>query len=115
VEVEDAYGCVNNDTITILECNPEFYFRDIPNAITANEDGVNDVWNIDKLGVYPQAVVEIFDQWGTLVWRSEPGYSRPWDGRDMRGNMVTVDSYHFVIELNDGSNDRYIGIVTVIR
>jgi len=115
VEVEDGYGCVNRDTITILECNTEFYFRDIPNAITANEDGVNDVWNIDKLSAYPQALVEIFDQWGTLVWRSEPGYSQPWDGRDMQGNYVPVDSYHFVITLNDRSNDRVVGIVTVIR
>jgi len=115
VEVEDTYGCVNSDTITILECNTEFYLRNIPNAITANEDGVNDVWNIEELGAYPQAVVEIFDQWGTLVWRSEPGYSQPWDGRDMRGNYVPVDSYHFVIKLNDRSDDRVVGIVTVIR
>jgi gliding motility-associated-like protein len=115
VKVENAYGCTNSDTINIIECNTEFYFRDIPNAITANEDGVNDVWNIEKLESYPQAVVEIFDQWGTLVWRSEPGYSLPWDGKDMHGNYVPVDSYHFVIELNDRSKDRVVGIVTVIR
>lgn len=115
VEVEDSYGCINRDTITILECELDFYFRDIPNAITANDDGINDVWNIEKLSVYPQAVVEIFDQWGTLVWRSEPGYSQPWDGRNMQGNFVPVDSYHFVIQLNDGSKNRFVGIVTVIR
>lgn len=115
VQVEDAFGCLNGDTIIILACNSEFYFRNIPNAITANEDGVNDVWNIEELGAYPQAVVEIFDQWGTLVWRSEPGYSQPWDGRNMRGNYVPVDSYHYVIKLNDMSNDRVVGIVTVIR
>jgi len=115
VEVEDENGCTNSDTIVIKECIPEFYFRDIPTAITPNDDGVNDVWNIEKLATFTEAVVEIFNRWGTLVWRSEPGYPQPWDGRDMRGNLVPMDSYHFVILLHVGSTDRVTGIITVIR
>ena len=115
VEVEDAYGCINGDTMLMEDCNAQFYFRDIPTAITPNDDGINDVWNIEKLGAYSQATVEIYDQWGTLVWRSEPGYPMPWDGRDMNGRLVPVDSYHFVISFEDGTNERYIGYVTVIR
>jgi gliding motility-associated-like protein len=115
VEVEDAYGCINSDTMWMEDCNAQFYFRDIPTAITPNDDGVNDVWNIEKLADYSQAGVEIYDQWGTLVWRSEPGYPMPWDGRDMNGRLVPVDSYHFVISFEDGTNERYIGYVTVIR
>jgi gliding motility-associated-like protein len=115
VEVEDEYGCLNSDTMIIEPCDIEFYFRDMPTAITTNDDGVNDVWNIEKLAGYTQAVMEIYDQWGTMVWRSEPGYPEPWDGRDMNGRMVPVDSYHFIIEFNDGSGDRLVGIVTVIH
>lgn len=115
VEVVDAFDCSNGDTILIEACNLEFYFRDIPTAITVNDDGVNDVWNLEKLSGYSQAVVEIFDQWGTLVWRSEPGYPDSWDGRNMHGNLVPVDSYHFVIDFNDGSSEHFIGYVTVIR
>ncbi|MEN8203729.1 MAG: gliding motility-associated C-terminal domain-containing protein, partial [Bacteroidota bacterium] len=115
VEVEDAYGCINSDTMLMEDCNTQFYFRDIPTAITANDDGINDFWNIEKLSAYSQAVIEIFDQWGTLVWRSEPGYPVPWDGRDMNGRFVPVDSYHFVIDFKDGTNEHYIGYVTVIR
>jgi gliding motility-associated-like protein len=115
VIAEDPYGCVNSDTVVIEPCEIEFYFRDMPTAITANDDGVNDVWNIEKLSGYTQAVLEIYDQWGTLVWRSEPGYPMPWDGRDMNGKLVPVDSYHFIIEFNDGSKDVLKGIVTVIR
>ena len=99
----------------INACNFEFYFRDIPTAITPNDDGINDVWNLVKLQGYSEVVVEIFDQWGTLVWRSEPGYPQPWDGRNMQGNMMPVDSYHYVISINDGSDDHAVGIVTVIR
>jgi len=115
IEVEDEYGCMNTDTVVIDECNPEFYFRDIPTAITPNNDGTNDTWIIHKLQSYSSAEVEIFNRWGTLTWKSEPGYSVPWDGRDMRGRDVPMDSYHFVIKLNTGSVDRITGIITVIR
>ncbi|RPI43077.1 MAG: gliding motility-associated C-terminal domain-containing protein [Bacteroidetes bacterium] len=115
VMVTDAYGCGSADTVVIDECNPEFYFRDIPTAITPNDDGVNDVWNLVKLSTYTQATVEIFDRWGTLVWKSEPGYSQPWDGRNMRGDLVPMDSYHYVIRLKTGSLDQITGVVTVIR
>jgi len=115
VEVENEFGCISTDEIIIKECDFENYFRGIPTAITPNNDGVNDVWNIYKLMDYPEAVMEIFDRWGTLVWRSEPGYSRPWDGRNLNGNLVPMDSYHFVIQFNNITKDQIVGIITVIR
>ncbi len=115
VIVEDEYGCISMDTIVVDECNAEYYFRDIPTAITPNGDGVNDLWNIEKLAAYTQAEVEIYDRWGTLVWKSEPGYSEPWNGKNKNGNEVPMDSYHFVITLNIGSKDRITGIITVIK
>ncbi|MDF1576384.1 MAG: gliding motility-associated C-terminal domain-containing protein, partial [Bacteroidales bacterium] len=117
VEVENEFGCLGGDTILVRNCSMNFYFRDIPTAITPGDgNGLNDFWKIDKLATFSQAVVEIFDRWGTLVWRSEPGYSTPWDGRTMRGSEVPMDSYHFVIELNTEAEKDYItGIITVIR
>jgi gliding motility-associated-like protein len=116
VEVEDAYGCANSDTLMINKCDPSDYFSDIPNAITpSNQDGINDYWKIDKLQAYPDAVVDIFDRWGRLVWRSEPGYPTPWDGRNLNGRDVPMDSYHYIILLNFGDDERVNGTVTVIR
>lgn len=115
VIVEDEFGCISMDTVIVYECNIEFYFMDIPTAITPNGDGTNDLWNIEKLAGYSRAEVEIYNRWGTLVWKSEPGYSMPWDGRDMRGNEVPMDSYHFVIDLKGGKKDRITGIITVIK
>ncbi len=114
VEVDNANGCTGTDTVLVRACDL-IHMIDIPTGITPNDDGVNDVWNIQALSQFSQAVVEIFSQWGGLIWKSEPGYSVPWDGRDMRGNQVPVDSYHFVIYFNDGSDERYVGYITVIR
>ena len=117
VEVEDLYGCMGGDTVRVRNCSVEFYFRDIPTAITPSDgNGLNDFWVIDKLQSFSQAVVEIFDRWGTLVWRSEPGYSEQWDGRNMNGQEMPMDSYHYVIQLNTGAEDDVVtGIITVIR
>ncbi len=115
VVVEDDFGCINYDTIVIDDCDPGLFFKDIPTAITPNGDGINDVWRIEKLEAYSGAVVDIYDRWGKLVFRSEPGYPDPWDGRNARGKFVPMDSYHFVILFNFGDDDRIIGTITVIR
>lgn len=115
VLVTDVYGCQNSDTVTIRDCDPNVFFRDIPTAITPNGDGKNDTWRIEKLEAYPDAEIDIYDRWGRLVFRSDPGYSQPWDGTDMSGKELPMDSYHFVIRLNFGNDDRIIGIVTIVK
>jgi len=119
VEVENEYACVGGDTIMVRNCSVEFFFRDIPTAITPSDgNGLNDFWEIDKLASFSQVVVEIYDRWGTLVWRSEPGYSNPWDGRNMKGEEMPMDSYHFLFLLNSGAegwDDHVTGIITVIK
>jgi len=115
VIVEDDFACVNYDTIIIDDCDPGVFFKDIPTAITPNGDGINDVWRIEKLEAYTDAVIDIYDRWGRLVFKSEPGYPEAWDGRKANGDFVPMDSYHFVILLNFGDDDRIIGTITVVR
>ncbi len=115
VEVIDENSCVSYDTIVIDACSPEDRFAEMPTAFTPNGDGRNDVWRIPELEPFPAAVVEIFDRWGNLVYRSEPGYSRPWDGIASDGRTMPMDSYYFVIELGDGASDPIVGTVTIIK
>lgn len=114
VIVKDAYDCENSDTIQILACSSNIYFKDMPTAFTPNDDGVNDVWRIPQLQTFPESVVEIFDRWGNLLFRSEPGYPNPWDGT-YKGKRMPMDSYYFVIILNSDGMDPITGTVTLIR
>ena len=114
VKVKDMYNCENSDTININACSSIDYFKDMPTAFTPNDDGVNDEWRIPQLQAFPQAVVEIFDRWGNMIFRSEPGYSRPWDGT-YQGRDMPVDSYYFIIRLNSGDMAPLTGTVTLIR
>jgi gliding motility-associated-like protein len=87
----------------------------MPTAFTPNGDGKNDVWNIPELQIFPLAVVEIYDRWGSLVFRSESGYSKPWDGT-WGGKEMPMDSYYYVITFNSpGGLEPMSGTVTLIK
>jgi gliding motility-associated-like protein len=108
------YGCSGGDTIMIYRCSVSDFFDNIPNAFTPNEDNVNDTWYFDEAAAFPNIRIEIFDRWGQLIFRSEIGYPEPWDGRSINGKEVPMDSYYYVIDPGDGS-DQVVGTVTVIR
>ena len=114
VEVTNPAGCSGSDEIHIQPCSPEAFFGSIANTITPNNDNVNDTWQIDEAMAYPEIEIEIFDRWGRLVWRSTRGYTENWDGRNMNGKELPMDSYFYVINLNDGS-DLMNGTITIIR
>ncbi|GEM_PF-1365612 len=107
--------CATLDTINILQCNQFKVDWGIPVAYTPNNDGVNDKWIIKKLVNFPNVTVDVYTRWGTRVFSSR-GYnsSNAWDGRDMNGNELGMDSYHYIIDLNDGS-PKLIGTVTLVR
>jgi len=86
----------------------------MPSAFTPNGDGKNDTWIIPELQNFPQAVVEIYDRWGQAVFRSESGYSNPWDGYS-GGKEMPMDSYYYVINLNSPGLEPISGTVTLIK
>jgi gliding motility-associated-like protein len=111
VTVTDANNCVVNDSVTMV---PQYETcLSIPNAISPNGDNINDYWNIDKIDLYPQAEVKIFNIWGELLWRSDKGYTRPWDGKS-NGIILPIDSYTYIIDLHNGSKP-IVGSITIMR
>jgi gliding motility-associated-like protein len=111
VVVTDANGCSFRDSVMIHPIN-EICLR-IPNAISPNGDLINDEWNIGLKELYPEMEVKIFNRWGELIWKSARGYGVPWDGRS-KGNVLPVDSYHYTIDLHNGSRPL-IGHVTIVK
>ena len=85
----------------------------IHNAFSPNGDLINDSWQIGNSEIYPEMEVTIYNRWGQSVWKSEKGYPAPWDGRS-KGADLPVDSYHYVIDLHNGSKPL-IGDITIVR
>ena len=80
----------------------------IPTAFTPNGDGANDTWIIDNL--LEDASVRIYDRHGTIIFSSDDGYTRPWDGTS-RGRSLPAVSYLYVIQ---NGPHTYRGTVTIL-
>jgi gliding motility-associated-like protein len=101
-------NCSASDGLTVKVQKGVF----IPNAFSPNNDGINDVWKIKNIELYPGATIEIYDRYGVIVYRST-GASQPWDG-SIKGKQAPAGTYYYIIDLKDGSSMRN-GSVTMLR
>jgi len=108
VTVTTEDGCTDTDEITIT-VTPRII---VLNTFSPNRDGVNETWEIQNIENYPEATVEIFNRWGSQVFKSEDTY-QPWDGT-YKGSVLPLGAYYYIIRLN--KDERPLtGSVTIIR
>jgi gliding motility-associated-like protein len=111
VRVTDLNGCTVKDSVRLKPQRETCLV--IPNIISPNGDLINDVWNIGMIELYPNVEIIIFNRWGQTLWRSERGYPHPWDGTS-NGKPLPIDSYHYIIDLHNGSKP-IVGNITVVK
>ncbi|MBN1952480.1 MAG: gliding motility-associated C-terminal domain-containing protein [Bacteroidales bacterium] len=112
--ITDYNQCRMSDTLLLYPCDLEALFRDIPNTITPDGDGVNDIWNIPYMDFFEQAELEVFDNWGRLVYRTTNVQDEPWDGTS-GGRDLPMDAYYYVLNLNMLNVEPLVGTVHIIR
>lgn len=111
VIVSDANGCQKLVTTTLGADCGELIFYDV---ITPNGDGQNDTWWVEGLEAFPENELEIYDRWGTLVFRQR-AYDNTWAGTRTNGTSLAAGAYFFVLHLNDPSAGQRAGSITLIR
>ena len=63
----------------------------LPNAFSPNGDGINERFVISGLGETEESTLEVFNRWGTIVYRSQgKQYDNSWDGTSNVGAMVSI-------------------------
>lgn len=121
VTVTDINQCTASDEIFIDAA--DYRSLRIPKAFTPNGDGANDTWIFPAPSeqgshLYPyldDVEVRIFNRWGNMVWQSS-GMFTEWDGRDLGGRALPMDSYHYIIRIKvDGKVFVYKGSITIVR
>lgn len=117
--VKDQFGCA--DTVksylkisTVKNDVNEL----IPNAISPNGDGKNDIWNLTFIETYyPNAEIEIYNRWGQRLFHST-GYKISWDGT-FEGAPLPVATYYYIINLNDPKRNEedniYKGTILLMK
>lgn len=104
-------ACYVQDTININVISGLY----IPNGITPNGDGYNDIWKIAGLQQYPNSSVTIYNIWGNEVYHSA-NYQNNWDGSTMNQNLSKdgpskSTTFYYHLKLSNGQ--EYNGYIDV--
>lgn len=98
------YSYNNIDGLELEEITPAII---IPNIITPNGDGSNDIFQLN----FPYENVVIYNRWGQSLFESNNNESY-WNGGTTSGNKVPDGTYYYVITTK---KETYKGFVQVIR
>lgn len=101
VRIENTFGCISTTSffLTTKNCPPTIY-----NAVSTNNDGMNDDFFIDGLrDIFINFKLEIYNRWGRLLWTGDN--SKPnWNGYIADGIGTTKapeGTYYYILYLND--------------
>ena len=111
VTVSDLNGC--NVQLTVTVTITEDFNVLIPNLISPNGDGINDVWRIFNIETYPNTSVQLFNRWGVKVWESAD-YANEWDGTSQDGKDLPDGTYFYILQVG-GSDRVFKGDVNILR
>jgi gliding motility-associated-like protein len=115
LDIKDADGCLGYDSIYVVVGVKALAESTVYEAITPNNDGFNDTWTPLNIESYPQALVQVFNRWGGLVFEYKGGKWEPWDGTYYNdGKELPVGTYYYIIDLNTGDEPQ-TGPITIIR
>lgn len=108
VTSDQACAAMDNIRIKVLK-QPE-----VPNAFSPNNDGMNDLWNVKYLESYANATVKVFSRYGGIVYQSNKGYSKPWNGQ-FNGIDLPIGTYYYIIDPKTKGRQVISGAVTILR
>jgi gliding motility-associated-like protein len=102
--------CYNSDTVRVTVIRSDEI--EVYNTITPNGDGNNDVWYIGNIYKYPNSVLELYNRYGKLVYRTSP-YVNDFGGT-VSGQELPAATYFYEINLGDGKGKKN-GTLTIVR
>ena len=73
----------------------------IPTGFTPNNDGLNDRWEIITFEDYPNAIADVYNRYGQLVYRGYGKDYKPWDGT-FKGKPCLPGVYVYMLDLHNG-------------
>jgi len=104
--IVDSLGCTSHYNYNV-PLNLNMF---IPTAISPNNDGFNDTWQIRGLEQFEWYEISVFNSQGVLVFHKVNGYS-PWNGYYNSEHLV-ADDYIYVIDTKNPGR-RFTGYITI--
>ncbi len=81
------------------------------NYISPNGDNKNDFWKIENVDIYKDFALQVFDQFGHVIYEVPNNYNNDFDGK-LNGNPLPTGNYYYVFK-----NDKitYKGNITIVN
>jgi gliding motility-associated-like protein len=104
--IQDIYMAMDTSIVIVeIECP---FSVSVPEVITPNGDGINDVLMILGIEDYPNSQIQIFNKRGHKVYEAS-GVEAKWDGKsqtylDLGSGLLPEDTYYYVLDLGDGTD-----------
>lgn len=105
LDVSNAKGCKSSKVLNFLEVLNGI----IPNVVTVNNDGLNDLFHIKGFTEYQ---ISIYNRWGEKLFESNDRL-KEWDGKTTSGDFVPGGVYYYILKPKTGK--VLTGNVTIIR
>lgn len=106
--VTNEYGC-DNSASAMVRVNGHLFYA--PNAVTMNDDGLNDFFKPVVTGDIAEYEIRIYDRWGRIVFESND-HTEAWRPKYSHDGM-----YHFQVRIRDHFNvaSQYSGSFVTVR
>lgn len=109
VKVVTENGGYKSESNYVKCSQPEPPTLVIPNVMTPNGDGTNDILTIQNLMVWEYRELTIFNRWGTIVYRSDD-YQNDWDG----GKLSDGVYFGILLVSDSGVTEQYDFTITIL-
>ncbi|SFH36913.1 MBG domain-containing protein [Pedobacter insulae] len=110
VTTSNSSGCSTSKSITITVTED---FKIIAtNVLSPNGDGINDVWKVENIDLYPNNEVKVFDKGGRVVYQKR-GYDNSWNGM-LNGTPLSENTYYYIVDFGNGQR-VFKGFITIVR
>lgn len=81
------------------------------NYISPNGDNKNDFWKIENVDIYKDFALQIFDQFGHIIYEAPNNYNNEFDGK-LNGNPLPTGNYYYVFK---NEKITYKGNITIVN
>lgn len=111
--VTNSFGCTDT-TQSLVTIKPDVSVY-IPNTFTPNDDGINDVFKPQGVGIQNENYkMQIYDRWGEKIFESQD-FNTGWDGT-YKGKKAQEGVYAYIIVLYDikGYKHFYKGHISIL-
>ena len=88
--IKDAWACIHSE---LFKVTVDIY---VPNVITPNGDGKNDVFKIP--GLPPYSSLTIVDRQGRMIFKND-NYQNDWNARDLNNETLEGGTYWYLLKL----------------